>query len=140
MEAVMRFQLLFLAAGIVGVSAAQAQGLGKPAAPAKAVQVTCSPGEKQLSRLNAEYIEFRSGSSSRSVPVAEISEIDVTGPVNRANKFAWATVRINGSDPQSVGLVLPNAGTLVLDGVGAQGKPDSIDVLDCKHITFKSGT
>jgi hypothetical protein len=136
----MRFRYLFLVAAGLIVSEAHAQ-LGRPAdRPAKAVQATCSQGsgEKQLSRVSAEYIEFRSGSASRSVPIAEISEIDVTGPVNRANKFAWATVKINGGDPQSVGLVLPNAGTLVLDGVTAQGKPGSIDVLDCKRIVFKA--
>ena len=136
----MRFHYLFLAAGVVAAADVHAQ-LGRSAdRPAKAVQATCSQGsgEKQLSRVNADYIEFRSGSSSRSVPIAEISEIDVTGPVNRASKFAWATVKINGGEPQNVGLVLPNAGTLVLDGVTAQGKADSIDVLDCKRIVFKA--
>jgi hypothetical protein len=108
-------------------------------ASARQVQATCSQGsgEKQLARVSADYIELRSGSASRSVPIADIESIEVTGPVNRAQRFAWATVKTHGADAQKVGLVLPNAGTLLLDGVTSQGKPDSIDVLDCKRVVFK---
>jgi hypothetical protein len=144
MEATMQFRYLFLIAGGLAVTdVAYAQGLGRTAERAPvAVQATCSQssGEKQLSRLSADYIEVRSGSASRSVPIADIESIDVTGPVNRANRYAWATVKINGGEPQNVGIVLPNAGTLLLDGFNSQGKPDSIDLLDCKRVAFKHGT
>jgi hypothetical protein len=138
----MRFRYLFLAAGLVAVNV-HAQGLGRSAErPAHAVQATCSQssGEKQLARVSADFIEVRSGSASRSVPIGDIESIEVTGPVNRANHFAWATVKTSGGDAQKVGLVLPNGGTLLLDGVTPQGKPDSIDVLECRRVVFKAGT
>ena len=111
-------------------------------AHARTVQATCSQGsgEKQLARVSADYIDVRSGSNSRSIPIADIESIEVTGPVNRVNQFAWATLKRNGGETQKVGIVLPNAGTLVLDGVTAQGKPDSIDVLQCQRIVFKAAS
>jgi hypothetical protein len=140
----MQFRYLFLIAGGLDVTdVAYAQGLGAAHERAPvAIQATCaqSSGEKQLSRLSASYIEIRSGSSSRSVPIADIASIDVTGPVNRANRFAWATVRTASGQTENVGIVLPNAGTLLLDGVNGQGKADSIDLLDCKSIAFTQGT
>ena len=137
----MKFQASFLALAVAGIGAAQAQGLNRTDHAAHPVQATCSQGsgEKQLARVNQESIGIRSGSASRSVALSDIQSIDVTGPVNRISRYAWVTVKTSGGDTEKVGLDLPDRGTLVLDGVTAQGKPDSIDVLDCKSIQFKAG-
>ena len=133
----MKFQYLLFAFTIDGLSDAYGQGLTRtPDRPAQAVQATC--GDKQLARVNVPTIEVRSGSATRSVSLSEIQSIEMTGPVNRINRFAWATVKPNSGEAQSVGIVLPNAGTLILEGVDKQGKPDSIDVLSCRHIDFRT--
>ena len=73
--------------------------------------------------------------------LADIQSIDMTGPVNRANRFAWATLKTSKGEQRTVGIMLPTAdGTLVLEGVNAQGAPDTIDVLDCKRIDFKASS
>jgi len=139
----MRFHYLFLALATVGAATAAAQGFGRSNGerPAQAVQATCSPGDHRLTSVSPSYIEVRSGSSSRSVDLADIASIDMTGPVNRNNRFAWATVKTTNGEEHQVGIVLPTSDrTLVLDGLSPQGKPDSIDVLTCNRIVFKTGT
>jgi hypothetical protein len=123
----MRFRYVFLAAALV-------------VSEAHAIQLTCSQagGDKQLTRVSPESIEVRSGSGARSIPLAQIASIEVTGPVNRANRYAWADVKSTSGDVQKLGLVLPNAGALMLEGTDGEGKAESIDVLDCRHVDFKA--
>ena len=123
----MRFRYMFLAVALV-------------VSEAHAIQATCSQagGDKQLTRVSPESIEIRSGSGARSLPLSQVASIEVTGPVNRANRYAWANVKSASGDVQKMGIVLPNAGSLLLEGLDGQGKPESIDVLDCKHVDFKA--
>ena len=107
---------------------------------AQPVQATCSDasGEKRLARLNQDYIDVRSGSTTRPVALSDIASIDVTGPVNRISRVAWVTVKTRGGESENVGLALTNGGSVVLDGYSPQGGADSIDVLSCKRITFNT--
>ena len=119
--------LITLAAmGVAGAHAAQA------------VQATCSEasGEKRLARLNQDYIDVRSGSTTRPVALSEIESIDVTGPVNRISRVAWVTLKPRGGSPENVGLALGNGGSVVLDGYSPQGGADSIDLLSCRRVSF----
>jgi hypothetical protein len=128
------FHHSFLAIGLLGLTNAYAQG---------PIQATCtqSSGDKQLMQVSPSSIEVRSGSSHRSMDLADIRSIDMTGPVNRGSRLAWATLRTSKGEQRNVGIMLPTAdGTLVLDGVNAQGRPDTIDVLDCKRIEFRTGS
>ncbi len=145
----MKVRVLLFALAAVGIAQAQAQGLNHgPEHSATPVQVTCSEGraEHRLLRAsvadepNPNAIEIRSGAATRSVDLADIESIDVTGPVNRMNRVAWATLKPRGGQPVSVGLFLHSAdGTLVLEGFTPQGQPDTIDVLECKRMVFKAG-
>lgn len=137
----MKFRYLFLLSTALIISEAGAQGLNRaPERAARDIRATCSQpsGDKLLTRVSPETIEVRSGSGARSISLSEIASIDVTGPVNRSNRFAWATVKGTSGEAQRLGLVLPNAGSLLLEGYDAQGKPESIDVLDCTHLSFKA--
>ena len=139
----MAFQKLLPAVALLAIANVNAQGLDRAApAPDVSVQATCTQqsGERQLARVNPHTIEVRSGSATRTVDLAQIQSIDVTGPVNRNNRVAWATVKTTSGEERNVALVLPTSDhTLLLEGVGAQGSPDSIDVLSCNHLTFRKG-
>jgi hypothetical protein len=134
----------------MGMAQAHAQGLNPmPERPAVPVQVVCfqQDGERQLMRASvadvadSRAIEVRSGASSRSVDLADIDSIDVTGPVNRMNRFAWATLKTRSGEEHSVGILLRSAdNTLVLDGYTADGAPASIDLLSCKRVVFRTST
>ena len=140
----MRLHSLYPVVAFAAIGTAHAQGLDRTPQRAEApVQATCSQssGERKLSRVTPQVIEVRSGSTTRPVDLAQIQSIDMTGPVNRNNRYAWATVKTSGGEERNVALVLPsNDHTLLLEGVGAQGKPDTIDVLTCNRIVFKAGT
>ena len=137
----MKLQHLLLAMSAIGAVGAQAQGLhrGNDSAP-HAVQATCSEasGEKRLARLSEDYIEVRSGSTTQSIPLSDIESIDVTGPVNRISRVAWVALKMRGGTPESVGLPLTHGASVVLDGFSPQGGTDSIDLLDCKRVSFSS--
>lgn len=137
----MKLQYLLVAFTVIGAAGAHAQGLGRTNdRAAHDVQATCSEasGEKRLARLNQDYIEVRSGSTTRPVALSDIESIDVTGPVNRISRVAWVTVKTRGGASEKVGLALTNGGTVVLDGASPQGGADSIDLLDCKRVSFKT--
>ena len=146
----MKVRLLLSVLAAAGIAQVQAQGLNHgPEHSPTPVQVTCSEGraEHLLMRAsvadepNPRAIEIRSGAATRSVDLADIESIDVTGPVNRMNRLAWAMLKPRGGEAVSVGLFLRSPdGTLVLEGFTPQGKPDSIDVLECKRMVFKAGT
>lgn len=138
----MKAQYLLIALTAIGAAGVQAQTLHRGSDRAvQQVQATCSEssGEKRLARLNQDYIDVRSGSTTRPVALSDIESIDVTGPVNRISRVAWVTVRTRGGESENVGLALTNGGSVVLDGYTAQGGADSIDLLSCKRVSFRTG-
>ena len=137
----MKLRHLLVGLGAIGALGAHAQGMNRGQdAAAHSVQATCSEasGEKRLARLNEDYIEVRSGSATRPVALSDIESIDVTGPVNRISRVAWATVKTRAGDTESMGIALTNGGSVVLDGYSPEGKADSIDLLSCKRISFRN--
>lgn len=138
----MKVQHLLVALTAIGAAGAHAQGLHRGNDRAvQPMQATCSEssGEKRLARLNQDYIEVRSGSTTRPVALSDIESIDVTGPVNRISRVAWVTIKTRGGESENVGLALTNGGTVVLDGSSPQGGAESIDLLACKRVSFRAG-
>jgi hypothetical protein len=84
-------------------------------------------------------LDIWSGSAARSIPLADITSLTFSGPANRIYRTAPARLNMRDGGTLDVALVLRSGDrTLVLEGAGAEGKIEQMDVLSCDRIDFRT--